>query len=133
MKSAQLRCEAVEAVDGVEACRLIDRANPQFDLVLLDIRMPLRDGFEVLDHIRNGMRLQALPVVMLSASDNNADIRRSYDFGANGYVRKQLDPDLHCSTLQVVLCYWLEINEAPNGQHLREAAPCVFVSQFAAM
>ena len=60
-------------------------------VVLLDIRLPKIDGLEVLRRIRADERTRELPVVMLASSDEDSDMVRSYDLGANGYVRKPVE------------------------------------------
>lgn len=62
-------------------------------LILLDVKMPRSDGFETLKRIRGHARFKDVPVIMLSASDDEADMFESFDLGANGYVVKPFSAD----------------------------------------
>ena len=77
------------AADGREALRKIEELAP--DLVLLDVMMPGLNGFEVLEQIRREHPPDQLPVIMTTAKDQNRDVVRAFDLGANDYVTKPLD------------------------------------------
>lgn len=78
----------VTASGGTEAIELLGASKARFDLVLLDIRMPRCDGFDVLAWIRAQSDLRELLVIMLSTSDEDRDVARARQEGANGYVVK---------------------------------------------
>ncbi len=78
------------AHDGVQAMEIL-RSDYTPDLVLLDLKLPRMDGFAFLEEIRKDPRLRRIPVVVLSASDARADLRRSRELGAVGYLTKPLD------------------------------------------
>jgi DNA-binding response OmpR family regulator len=82
-------------------------------LLVLDIKMPLLNGFDVLRWVRSQPGLKRLPVIMLTSSDEEKDINRAYDLGANSYLIKP--PNLESlEQLATKLCeYWLAINEQP--------------------
>lgn len=82
-------------------------------LVLLDLRLPKLDGFEVLSKIREGSGTRLVPVVMLTVSKLKEDILKAYELGANSYVVKAIDYDLYLETIKVVCAYWLELNRRP--------------------
>lgn len=116
----ELACEVVLAHDGVEAldCLFHRNAfqapadgNPVF--VLLDIKMPKLNGFEVLEQIRSDARLKNTPVVMFSSSCEATDVFRSYQLGANAYVVKPVDFREFSETLQCVGRFWATLNELP--------------------
>jgi len=76
------------------------------DLVVLDLNMPTMTGFEVLQEIRKDEKLKTIPVVVLSASDDAADIKRCYALGASGYIVKPGNhEDLKTAFLQLT-SYW---------------------------
>jgi len=79
----------VVADDGDWAVRKIDQVSP--DLVLLDVMMPGLNGFEVLEVLRERYPPDELPVIMATAKDQNADVIRAFELGANDYVTKPLD------------------------------------------
>ncbi|HLH38390.1 MAG TPA: response regulator [Bryobacteraceae bacterium] len=75
------------ARDGERALARL-RDNPKPDLILLDINMPKLDGFEVLTAIRDDPNLCVIPVIMLSSSRDQRDVRRAHALGANSYLCK---------------------------------------------
>lgn len=107
--------DGVEALDhlfgrGVDASRSGSRP---ISLVLLDIKLPKVEGLGVLAEIRRDPRTRCVPVVMLTSSRMDADVRAAYELGANGYVQKPVD---FAEFREVVRClgrFWIEINEGP--------------------
>jgi len=89
------------------------RAQRQPDLVLLDLKMPKVDGLELLKTIRADKRTAMLPVVMLTTSNEESDIRMSYACGANSYVRKPVDFAQFTHAMRLIGEYWLGLNELP--------------------
>lgn len=86
-------------------------------IILLDIKMPKRDGFDVLFWIRQQKLLKRIPVVMLTSSNRPADIERAYDLGANSYLVKPVSDDALIEMFRAFDAYWLCINEFPEGLH----------------
>jgi len=82
-------------------------------VVLLDLKLPKIDGLEVLSRLRNDERTKYLPVVILSMSNEEKDIWRSYRLGANSYIRKPVDFVQFSEAMQQFGRYWLLLNEAP--------------------
>lgn len=78
--------EVVVAADGDRALEVAERAEP--DLIVSDLVMPYRDGFEVLRALRNDPRFRSIPVVILSMRDREEDIVRGFEQGADDYVVK---------------------------------------------
>ncbi len=78
--------EVVEAYDGREALEVLDRENP--DLVLLDVIMPLQDGWETLSAIRAEQKWQDLPVVMLTGLEQPEHMMEGYDRGCTDFIAK---------------------------------------------
>jgi CheY-like chemotaxis protein len=82
--------EVVSVRDGAEALAAIRDRRP--DLVVLDISMPEVDGLEVLRRLRADGETSGLPVLLLSAQAQEADVRRGFDAGASAYVKKPFSP-----------------------------------------
>jgi len=82
-------------------------------LILLDIKLPKVNGLEVLEAIRKNEATEAVPVVMLTSSDNIYDIAASYRLGANSYVRKTQDYDKFMEHIRLIGLYWIVINNSP--------------------
>jgi two-component system response regulator len=85
-------------------------------MVLLDLKLPKLDGFDVLERIRACARTRNLPVVILTSSNEERDKRRGYDLGANGYVVKPVDFDEYNSAVAAIGRFWLHVNRpAPRS------------------
>jgi CheY-like chemotaxis protein len=95
--------------DGDNAIVAIEKTSPAApDLLLLDVHMPGRSGFEVLEYVKKHVRLRRIPVVMFSNSDLETDVTKAYDLHANAYVRKNSDFADLCHTMDAVLRFWLQ-------------------------
>jgi CheY-like chemotaxis protein len=88
-------------------------AFPKPNLVLLDLKLPGIDGFEVLRQIKSTPILKRLPVVILTSSREEGDRALSYDHGANSYLVKPLSFDGFLGVLRDIEGYWLSLNVAP--------------------
>jgi two-component system, response regulator len=108
--------EVVVARDGVTALESMftDAApRPLPSLILLDLKLPRLDGFEVLRRIREDSRTQLIPVVVLTSSGEDRDKIRAYQLGANSFLRKPVNFSVFLETLRHIGDYWLALNEAP--------------------
>lgn len=83
------------------------------EVVLLDLNLPKIDGLEVLRRLRGDERTRRLPVVVLTSSNEEGDVLRSYDLGANSFVRKPVDFAQFLEAAQQLGLYWLVVNEPP--------------------
>jgi len=82
-------------------------------VLLLDIKMPRMDGIEVLEAIRSNEKLKMLPVVMLTASREEPDLRRCYALGVNAYVVKPVDFKNFLDAVKHIGIFWAMLNEKP--------------------
>jgi len=108
------------AHDGVEAMEYLRREGAFSDrepgdpaVVLLDIKMPRKDGLEVLREIRTDPALRRLPVVILTSSREEQDLITSYDLGVNAYVVKPVDFPSFIDAVKELGMFWAVINERP--------------------
>lgn len=91
------------------------RSGPELPtVVLLDIGLPRLSGLEVLERLRADDRTRLLPVVILTSSDEERDRLKSYESGANSFVRKPLDFAEFAETVARLGVYWLATNEPPR-------------------
>jgi DNA-binding response OmpR family regulator len=102
------------ARDGEEAISLLFAEEPlKPQVILLDLKLPKIDGLEVLRRIRESKATRMLPVVVLTSSDEERDVVRSYQLGVNSYIRKPVNfTDFAEATRQLGM-YWLVLNECP--------------------
>ncbi len=104
------------ARNGAEALTMLlgehgDEDSPA--LILLDLKLPKVDGLEVLRRIRADQRTRVVPVVVLTSSKEEDDLRRAYDLGANGYVRKPVEFSEFAEAMHAVGMFWLLLNQPP--------------------
>jgi two-component system response regulator len=115
--------KVVVAHDGVEALDYLFGTGPyagrdtsqQPELILLDLKLPKIDGFEVLKRLRADVRTKLLAVVILTSSKEQQDIVNGYGFGANSYVRKPVDFQQFVDAVRQLGLYWLVLNERPES------------------
>jgi CheY-like chemotaxis protein len=87
--------------------------SPRPSLILLDLRLPRIDGLEVLSRIKDDIKLQQIPVVILTSSAAETDIAKAYEFHANSYVVKPVDFLKFTQLMDDLGFYWLGWNEHP--------------------
>ncbi len=118
LKDAKVRNRVTVAADGVEALATLRRqgrlaALPRPDVILLDLNLPKKDGRDVLAEIKSDDDLKTIPVVIMTTSQAEEDIVRSYKLHANCYVTKPLDLQQFLRVVQSVEDFWLTIVRLP--------------------
>jgi len=116
LKTGGITNEILVARDGAEALDYLFGSADSGTLpavVLLDLRLPRVPGLEVLRRIRATERTRRLPVVVLTSSDEESDLKASYGNGANSYVRKPVRHPEFVKAVQELGLYWLTRNEPP--------------------
>src|SRR5882724_12803021 len=104
--------EAIDYLEGENG--YADReTHPLPDLVLLDLKMPRMNGFDVLEWLRKQPGLKRLLVTVLTSSDQPQDINRAYDLGANSYLLKPNSTNDLAEVVKRLQRYWLELNRNP--------------------
>jgi len=123
LKKNNISNPIVVAHDGAEALDYFfgkgayaDRdLNEMPVLTMLDIKMPKVSGLEVLKQIRANETTRLLPIVILTSSDEEEDIMKSYELGVNSYVRKPVNFPQFQSAIRQLAVYWLLLNEVPDN------------------
>ena len=106
--------EVLVAAGGREALAMLRGPAPLPDLILLDLKMPQIDGLAVLDAVRGGDTTRAIPVVMLTTSGEDRDIRDSYAHGASAYVIKPMDFTQFRQAVLTITAFWAHLNHHPR-------------------
>jgi len=113
--------QVITVNDGVEVLEYLHyegeykhrkKGNPA--VILMDIKMPRMDGIEALTAIRNDPALKILPVVMLTSSREEPDLKRCYELGANAYVVKPVNINEFMHAVKQLGVFWALINELPH-------------------
>jgi len=104
--------------DGVKALEFLRRQGPfanapRPDLILLDLNLPRKDGREVLEEIKTDANLQTIPVVVLTTSEAEQDVMRSYSAHANCFITKPVDFKQFLTVVKVIESFWLTIVKLP--------------------
>ena len=122
LRKSNIANNVTVARDGAEALAYIFGTGAHAEsgpfkpvVVLLDIKLPKINGLEVLERIRANERTRQLPVVILTSSDEETDIARSYELGCNSYVRKPVEFGDFSEAIRKLGLYWLVLNEPPPG------------------
>ena len=118
LKDGKIRNNLYHVEDGVEAMRFLRRdeayaAVPLPDLILLDLNLPRKDGREVLAEIKEDPRLRLIPVVVMTSSECERDLVRTYGLHANAYVVKPIGLDRFIEVIQGIKEFWLTIVRLP--------------------
>lgn len=118
MKDAKVINNLVRVEDGVEAISYLrkqgkysDAVRP--DVILLDLNLPKKDGREVLAEIKEDDDLKRIPVVVLTVSEAEEDIVKTYNLHANCYIRKPVDFPQFLDVVRSIESFWLTIVELP--------------------
>jgi len=119
LRDAKVRNTMHVAADGVEAMEFLRRQGkhadvPRPDLILLDLNMPRMDGREVLAAIKADPSLRRIPVVILTTSDDEKDVLKSYDLHANCYITKPVELPQFIEVVRSIEDFWLTIVKLPG-------------------
>ena len=101
----------VTASNGEEALAYLKGNLPEQDqripnLILLDLNMPIMNGFEFLEEVKSDAKLKAIPVVVLTSSTSSMDMNDSYNSNVAGYIEKPMDPEAYLNIVRVLDQYW---------------------------
>src|SRR5437879_5785292 len=104
--------EAVGYLEGTGKYHNRDE-YPVPDIVLLDLKLPRMDGYEVLRYIRSKPELRSLRIIVLTSSEDLADVNKAYDLGANSFLVKPLEFDNYTAMMRTLSSFWLHYSRAP--------------------
>lgn len=106
--------EALDFIFGPQSAAGVPlQSEPR--LILLDLKLPKVDGLEVLERLKSDPRSKKIPVVVLTSSNQEPDLKRAYDLGANSYIVKPVDFEQFVDAVQQLGFYWLLLNQPPTS------------------
>ena len=122
LHGAQIQSNIHIVEDGVRALEYLRRNGEYRDatrpsLILLDLNLPRKDGREVLAELKNDDDLKSIPVVVLTTSDADEDVRKSYDLHCNCYVTKPYDFEDFVGVVKAIESFWLSVVKLPAKGH----------------
>lgn len=118
LKESTLNPTLYVLADGSIAIRFLDEVKGKNSqglphLILLDLNLPQKNGFEILKHIKDDKTLKRIPVIVLSSSQNPDDIAMAYDLHANCYLTKPVDLELFFEIVKAVEYFWFQLARLP--------------------
>ena len=122
LERSQLANEVIVVRDGAQALdylmregdfKMREEGNPA--VVLLDLKLPKVNGLEVLQRVRSTPSLRSMPIVMLTSSQEESDVIKSYELGVNAYVVKPVLFEQFVSAIADLGVFWAVLNEPPPG------------------
>jgi CheY-like chemotaxis protein len=118
LKKHRLANNVVHLIDGEQALDFIfgrgsysgRQISQMPKVILLDLKMPKVSGLEVLEAVKSDPRTKVIPVVILTSSEEDPDVKRSYELGANSYIVKPVEFDNFSKTVADLGLYWMAVN-----------------------
>ncbi len=119
LREGKIRNNLHHVKDGVEALAFLKREGayvkvPTPDLILLDLNLPRKDGRQVLGEMKEDPRLRLIPVVVLTTSEAEKDIVKSYELHANCYITKPVDLEKFIEIVRAIESFWLAVVTLPS-------------------
>src|SRR5215471_498732 len=113
LKKSEIGARLAIARDGAEALEYLLSRRPKPKVIFLDLKLPKIDGIEVLRRLRQDDRTQSIPVIVLTSSQEERDIKECYSLGVNSYVVKPVEFDKFYKVVGDLATYWLVLNKSP--------------------
>lgn len=118
LRESKIRNDLLVAHTAEEAEEILglteQEGEPPPDLVLLDLNLPVKSGHQLLEEMKSDRRLRPVPVVILTSSEAEEDVARSYDLHANAYVTKPVDLDEIAKIVRTIDEFWLQVVRLPG-------------------
>ncbi len=127
LAESDIECILHVVRDGIDAELFLKKAGefrqaPTPNLVILDWKLPYRDGQEVLKDLRRDNRFASIPITIYSSSDAPPDIAKGYDTGGNCWVTKPYDLDEQFRAIRDIVKFWKDLGESPKNDPTSDAA-----------
>lgn len=123
LKEGKIPVNLHHVTDGQEGLNFLNKAgeyvsSPRPDLILLDLNMPRMNGHEFLQVVKSSPMLKDIPVIVLTTSDVENDIVRSYELGASGYITKPIEMAQFMEVVHQLNDYWFSLVRLPQGRKI---------------
>ncbi len=120
LDSAGINCTLRVSTSGEDALNYVSNRPPyetaeRPDLILLDLNLPGKNGFDVLQELKGDAKLKSIPVIVLTTSTAESDIKTSYELHANCYISKPLDFNQFTDIVGVIQKFWFDVAKLPNN------------------
>lgn len=99
-------CSIVEAENGKKALSLLESLNNSFNIIILDLHMPTMNGLELLKKIKTSSIYKSIPIIIMSNSEDNSELKQCYDIGISGYFTKPAQYSKYSKKVKSLLKYW---------------------------
>lgn len=99
-------CSIVEAENGKKALSLLESVNNSFNIIILDLHMPTMNGLELLKKIKTSSIYKSIPIIIMSNSEDNSELKQCYDIGISGYFTKPAQYSKYSKKVKSLLKYW---------------------------
>ncbi len=105
-KDVNFSCAVVEATSGEQALSYLNGFENTVNIIILDLHMPQMNGLRFLEKLKSNINYRNTPVVIMSNSDDYADLDKCYDYGIVGYINKPADFSAYSQKVKSLLKYW---------------------------
>ncbi|QXP64373.1 response regulator [Polaribacter sp. HaHaR_3_91] len=102
------RSKVVEAKDGKQALRILNKAEHSFNIIIMDLHMPEMNGLDFLSNLKSNVKFRNIPIIVMSNSEDDTELKRCYDFGVSGFFTKPLQFSDYSKKVVSLLNYWKE-------------------------
>ena len=102
------RSKVVEAKDGKQALRILNKAEHSFNIIIMDLHMPEMNGLDFLNNLKSNVKFRNIPIIVMSNSEDDTELKRCYDFGVSGFFTKPLQFSDYSKKVVSLLNYWKE-------------------------
>jgi CheY-like chemotaxis protein len=98
----------VEAIDGKQALRILNKAEHSFNIIILDLHMPEMNGLDFLSNLKSNVKFKNIPIIVMSNSEDDTEFKKCYDYGVSGYFTKPVQYSKYSKKVKSLLNYWKE-------------------------
>lgn len=102
----RFNCSIREAINGKQALDFLNEAKSVFNIIVLDLHMPIMNGLELLEKIKSNQRFKDIPIIIMSNSEDADELKKCYELGICGYFTKPAKYSVYSKKVKLLLKYW---------------------------